>query len=102
MPYLIYAPKTPQERVHQLIVGMNTIGRSGDNTIVIGDESLSRYHAEITIADDRITIKDLQSLNHTFVNEVKIDQYELKDGDSIYCGNVEFKFVEKLKQHTYK
>ncbi|BAY88522.1 MULTISPECIES: adenylate/guanylate cyclase domain-containing protein [unclassified Tolypothrix] len=96
MPYLIYAPKTPQERVHQLIVGMNTIGRSGDNTIVIGDESLSRYHAEITIADDRITIKDLQSLNHTFVNEVKIDQYELKDGDSIYCGNVEFKFVEKL------
>ncbi|BAY31171.1 adenylate cyclase [Nostoc carneum NIES-2107] len=98
MPYLIYAPKTPQERVHQLIVGMNTIGRSGDNTIVIGDESLSRYHAEIAIADDHITIKDLQSLNHTFVNEVKIDQYELKDGDSIYCGNVEFKFVEKL--HT--
>lgn len=96
MPYLIYAPKTPQERVHQLIVGMNTIGRSGDNTIVIGDESLSRYHAEITIVDNRITIKDLQSLNHTFVNEVKIDQYELKDGDSIYCGNVEFKFVEKL------
>lgn len=96
MPYLIYAPKTPQERVHQLIVGMNTIGRSGDNTIVIGDESLSRYHAEITIVDDRITIKDLQSLNHTFVNEVKIDQYELKDGDSIYCGNVEFKFIEKL------
>ncbi|BAY97825.1 adenylate cyclase, family 3 [Tolypothrix tenuis PCC 7101] len=96
MPYLIYAPKTPQERVHQLIVGMNTIGRSGDNTIVIGDESLSRYHAEITIVEDRITIKDLQSLNHTFVNEVKIDQYELKDGDSIYCGNVEFKFIEKL------
>ncbi|WP_208821712.1 adenylate/guanylate cyclase domain-containing protein [Tolypothrix sp. PCC 7910] len=100
MPYLIYAPKTPQERVHQLIVGMNTIGRSGDNTIVIGDESLSRYHAEITIAEDRITIKDLQSLNHTFVNEAKIEQYELKDGDLIYCGNVEFKFVEKLNATT--
>ncbi|MBW4563503.1 MAG: FHA domain-containing protein [Mojavia pulchra JT2-VF2] len=97
MSYLIYAPKTPQERAHQLMFGLNTIGRSSDNTIVIMDESLSRYHAEITIAHNRITIKDLQSLNHTFVNEVKIDQCELKDGDVIYCGNVEFKFIQKIK-----
>lgn len=96
MPYLIYAPNTPQERSHQLKFGTNTIGRSGDNTIVIADESLSRYHAEITIAENRITIKDLQSLNHTFVNKVKIAQWELKDGDLIDCGNVEFKFVQTI------
>ncbi|OUL24042.1 adenylate/guanylate cyclase domain-containing protein [Nostoc sp. 106C] len=96
MPYLIYAPNTPQERLHQLKFGLNTIGRSGDNTIVLTDESLSRYHAEIIIAEDRITIKDLQSLNHTFVNHAKIDQYELRDGDLINCGNVELKFVDKI------
>ncbi|OUL32280.1 adenylate cyclase [Nostoc sp. T09] len=96
MPYLIYAPNTPQERPHQLKFGLNTIGRSGDNTIVLTDESLSRYHAEIIIAEDRIAIKDLQSLNHTFVNNAKIDQYELKDGDLINCGNVELKFVDKI------
>jgi adenylate cyclase len=49
MPYLIYAPNTLQEKFYQLKFGINTIGRSGDNTIVIADESLSRYHAEITI-----------------------------------------------------
>ncbi len=93
MPYLIYAPNTLQEKFYQLKFGINTIGRSGDNTIVIADESLSRYHAEITIAENQITIKDLQSLNHTFVNKVKIAQSELKDGDLIDCGNVEFKIV---------
>jgi adenylate cyclase len=96
MPYLIYAPNTPQERSHLLKLGNNTIGRSGDNTIVIADESLSRYHAEITIAENQITIKDLQSLNHTFVNKVKIVECELKNGDLIDCGNVEFKFLETI------
>jgi class 3 adenylate cyclase/pSer/pThr/pTyr-binding forkhead associated (FHA) protein len=94
MPNLIYAPNTLQEKAYQLKFGINTIGRSGDNTIVIADESLSRYHAEITIAENRIIIKDLQSLNHTFVNKVKIAEYELKDGDLIDCGNVEFKLVQ--------
>ncbi|MBD2354212.1 FHA domain-containing protein [Tolypothrix sp. FACHB-123] len=96
MFYLIYAPNTNQEKAHQLMFGVNTIGRSTDNTLAIADESLSRYHAEITVTNERIVIKDLQSLNHTFVNKVKIDQCELKNGDLINCGNVELKFVQKV------
>ncbi len=96
MPYLIYAPKTPEERIYQLKFGINTIGRSRDNSIAIADESLSRQHAEITLADNRVTIKDLQSLNHIFVNKVKIDRCELRDGDLICCGSAEFKFVEAI------
>lgn len=96
MPYLIYAPKTSQERIYQLKFGSNTIGRGGDNTIVIADQDLSRQHAEITVANDRVTIRDLQSLNHTFVNQVKIYQWELVDGDLICCGRVEFKFVKAI------
>ena len=96
MPYLIYAPETPEQRNYQLKFGINTIGRSRDNSIAIADESLSRQHAEITLADDLVTIKDLQSLNHTFVNKVKIDRCELRDGDFICCGSAEFKFVEAI------
>ncbi len=96
MPYLIYAPKTPEERIYQLKFGINTIGRSRDNSIAITDQSLSRQHAEITLADNRVTIKDLQSLNHTFVNKVKIDRCELRDEDFICCGSAEFKFVEAI------
>ncbi len=94
MPYLIYEPETPNERIHELRLGTNTIGRGMDNSIVVFDGSLSRQHAEIAIAPDRVTIKDLHSLNSTFVNEVKIDQCELQDGDVIRCGGVVFKFVD--------
>ncbi|WP_199322383.1 MULTISPECIES: adenylate/guanylate cyclase domain-containing protein [Calothrix] len=96
MFYLIYAPNTTQEKTYQLMFGVNTIGRSTENTIALADESLSRSHAEITVTNERLVIKDLQSLNHTFVNKVKIDQCELKNGDLINCGNVEFKFVQKV------
>ncbi|NES83152.1 MAG: FHA domain-containing protein [Moorea sp. SIO2B7] len=97
MSYLIYDPKTPEEKIYELKLGSNTIGRESTNTIILGYGNLSRYHAEITIADNRVIIKDLQSTNGTFVNNVKIDQSELKEGDLIVCGNAIFKFVESLE-----
>ncbi|MBE9170406.1 GAF domain-containing protein [Pleurocapsales cyanobacterium LEGE 06147] len=96
MPYLICLNQTPEERIYQLKFGSNTIGRSSYNSITIVDQSLSRSHAAIIIADEFATIKDLNSRNHTFVNEVKIDRSELKDGDAIRCGNVKFKFLETI------
>ncbi len=97
MPYLIYQPETPNEIIHQLRFGINSIGREKDNSIVIIHGNLSRQHAEVTIGYNRAAITDLCSLNGTFVNEVKIDRCELKDGDWIRCGSVVFKYVDKLK-----
>ena len=97
MPYLIYQPETPNETIHQLRFGINSIGREKDNSIVIIHGNLSRQHAELTIGYNRAAITDLRSLNGTFVNEVKIDRCELKDGDWIRCGSVVFKYVDKLR-----
>ena len=96
MPYLIYNPETPNERIHELVSGKNTLGREWDNRIALPDGSLSRHHAEITIGYNHAAITDLRSLNGTFVNEVKIGQCELNDGDLIRCGSVVFKFVDQL------
>lgn len=98
MPYLIYAPDTEKEKFYYLKFGSNTIGRSEDNQIVVMDESLSRHHAEIDITVAGVTVKDLQSLNHTFVNNHQIEQSPLLEGDIIHCGNVEFKFVATTAQ----
>jgi adenylate cyclase len=97
VPYLIYQPETPNEIIHQLRFGINSIGREKDNSIVIIHGNLSRQHAELTIGYNRAAITDLCSLNGTFVNEVKIDRCELKDGDWIRCGSVVFKYVDKLR-----
>lgn len=97
MPYLIHDPDTPNERIHELRFGVNTIGRDKDNSVVMMHGGLSRQHAQLTIGANQATIKDLGSLNGTFVNQVKIDYCELKDGDLVRCGSLTFKFVEQLK-----
>lgn len=99
MPYLIYAPETPDRRVYELKPGINTIGREIDNTIVLLDVTVSRHHAQINVAPTGgTTIKDCQSINHTFVNQVQleVDVYQLHDGDLVCCDTFEFKFVQQL------
>jgi adenylate cyclase len=98
VPYLIYAPETPERRVYELKPGINTLGREIDNTIVLLSATVSRHHAQINVAPTGTTIKDCQSINHTFVNQVQleVDAYELHDGDVVYCDTFEFKFVQHL------
>ncbi len=71
--------------------GINTIGRlSGANTIVIRDEFISGLHAEISVFDDRIFVKDIGSTNGTFVNGVKVQpagQHEVSIGDEVTIGH---------------
>lgn len=102
VPYLIYNPNSPSEIIYQLRFGVNTIGRDDDNTIVLSHGYLSRYHSKIVIAEDRVTLTDLQSLNGTFVNEFKIEECELKDGDWVRFGSVFFKFVESTPDQEEK
>lgn len=70
------------------------------NSITVIHKSLSRHHAQIILTDECALLKDLNSLNHTFVNERQIEQCELKEGDSIRCGTVMFKFVQTLNNGT--
>ncbi len=97
MPYLMQNPGASNQEIHELRFGSNTIGREIDNTIVVIHKSLSRYHAKVTIADDLAIVTDLGSVNKTFVNEINIDQSELKDGDFVRFGSVVFKFLQKLE-----
>ncbi|HAX87181.1 MAG TPA: adenylate cyclase [Cyanobacteria bacterium UBA11370] len=96
MPYLIYDPDAPDEKIYELRLGINTIGRENDNSIVVIHGYLSRHHAEISINRQGAILTDLDSLNGTFVNEFKINQCELKHGDLVRFGSVFFKFVEAI------
>jgi adenylate cyclase len=96
VPYLIQNPEASNPEIYELRFGLNSIGREIDNSIIVLHKSLSRYHAQLLLTDELVLLKDLKSLNHTFVNERKIEQCELKDGDLVRCGNVVFKFVQTL------
>lgn len=88
MAYLVSSPNSRQEKIHSLHGGCNRIGRSLDNDIVILDESMSRHHAEIVVSGDHIQLRDLQSLNHTFVNDQEIQEVQLRSEDQVRFGNV--------------
>jgi adenylate cyclase len=98
VPYLIYAPDTPDRRVYELKPGINTLGREIDNTIVLLGATVSRHHAKIHVAPTGTTIEDCQSSNHTFVNQVQVevDNYQLHDGDLVRCDTFTFKFVQQM------
>ena len=48
-----------------------SIGRSSENVIVIPDQEVSRKHAELSMKGSKITIRDLQSTNGTFIQKGK-------------------------------
>lgn len=76
-----------------------TIGRDASNDVSLDDELASKEHAVIEIinTDENIEflIQDLNSTNHTFVNDTPIDIHKLKDGDHIRIGMSDFRFISQ-------
>jgi pSer/pThr/pTyr-binding forkhead associated (FHA) protein len=63
-----------------------TIGRSPDNDIPIDNLAISNYHARVYFEANRLVVEDLDSLNGTFVNDLRVERATLHDGDSIWIG----------------
>ncbi len=62
------------------------IGRDLNNEICFDDITVSRSHALIEKVDGSYVIKDLGSLNGTYVNAVAVKNGVLKAGDEIQIG----------------
>ncbi|NEO83754.1 MAG: FHA domain-containing protein [Spirulina sp. SIO3F2] len=91
--FLVCYPDSDHEKIYPLQWGSNLIGRSPSNHITIKHSSLSRRHAEIQLQNESWFIRDLHSLNGTFVNQVKVEHQFLQNGDIIVCGMVQFRFI---------
>ena len=61
------------------------IGRELTNDISLDDITVSRSHAVIS-KDENLTIKDLGSLNGTYINAIAIREQVLSEGDEIQIG----------------
>jgi pSer/pThr/pTyr-binding forkhead associated (FHA) protein len=63
-----------------------TIGRSPDNDLPVDNLAVSTYHARVYYEGGRLVVEDLESLNGTFVNDLRVERATLHDGDSIWIG----------------
>ncbi len=78
---------------YPLAVEETTIGRESGNQLCIGDSSVSRRHCVVKREADLFRIKDLESLNGTFINDVPVKERELADGDRVRIGHHLFLFL---------
>jgi hypothetical protein len=69
-----------------------SIGRHGDNEVILPDPQVSRHHAEILMQGGRWLIADLGSANGTFVNGQQITGPQvLNHGDLLRVGQTQFR-----------
>jgi pSer/pThr/pTyr-binding forkhead associated (FHA) protein len=67
------------------------VGRGKDCGLVLVDPSMSRVHARLVVRPDgTILAEDVGSANGVFVNGQRIKVWQLREGDILRFGNLEF------------
>lgn len=70
------------------------IGRATTNEIFLDDVTVSRNHAQITKSGKRHLLKDLGSLNGTYLNGELVSEKFLTDGDELQIGKYRMHFFQ--------
>lgn len=80
--------------------GVVTIGRLPDNVIQIDNLAVSGHHAKIYWDSDKYVVEDNNSLNGTYVNNVRISRQPLKNGDAVMVGKHTLDFKDEWPSNT--
>ncbi|MBI2710221.1 MAG: FHA domain-containing protein [Actinobacteria bacterium] len=70
-----------------------TVGRHPESDIFLDDITVSRRHVEIVRQGDAFVVRDVGSLNGTYVNRQRIDETTLHDGDELQVGKFKLLYV---------
>lgn len=84
MPRLVIV--SPEGRSEAELQAHNTLGRHPNNTVQVLDRIVSKEHAHIDLVDGRFVLRDLGSLNGTYVNSERVSERVLLPGDEISMG----------------
>jgi pSer/pThr/pTyr-binding forkhead associated (FHA) protein len=88
------------KQIVPLIKPITTLGRQLGSDIVIHEEFVSRFHAEIILENGKYILVDKNSTSGTFVNGKKITRCTLNSGDLIGLANIYIMFVNNNPKIT--
>ena len=71
---------------------LTTAGRHPESDIFLDDVTVSRRHAEFHRAEGKFSIRDVGSLNGTYVNRRRVEQAQLATGDELQIGKFKLTF----------
>ena len=78
---------------YRLDQAQTSIGRSPDSDIFLDDITVSRRHVVIEKDDEGLRLRDVGSLNGTYVNHERIDDTRLHYGDEVQIGRYQMSVV---------
>lgn len=88
-------------KVGEFPLGERTsLGRHPNNVLRLVDREVSKEHCVIERVGATFIIRDLNSSNGTFVNNRKVRELRLRDGDEISLGNSRIVFHEGVQGRT--
>jgi hypothetical protein len=70
-----------------------TVGRAPEAGIFLDDVTVSRRHAEFRHGAEGWSVRDVGSLNGTYVNRVRVEVQHLSGGDEVQIGKFRFVFL---------
>ena len=68
-------------------------GRHPESDIFLDDITVSRRHAEFVTRDKTTTVRDVGSLNGTYVNRARIEEARLSSGDEVQIGKFKLLYL---------
>ncbi len=74
---------------------LTTAGRHPGSDIFLDDISVSRRHAEFYRRGGGFTVRDVGSLNGTYVNRERIEEHRLMGGDEVQIGKFRLVFFDR-------
>ena len=72
---------------------VTTAGRHPESDIFLDDVTVSRRHAEFRKTADGFFVRDVGSLNGSYVNRERIDDAPLQGGDEVQIGKFRLVFL---------
>jgi len=78
---------------YRLDAPSTSIGRHPDSDVFLDDITVSRRHVVVDKVDGGFRLRDVGSLNGTYVNRERVDEARLRYGDEVQIGRYRLTFV---------
>jgi hypothetical protein len=76
-------------RVIELAMGVNRVGRNAECEITLDHDTISSLHCELALTNDGVFLHDCHSTNGTFINGQPVAEAWLEVGQVLRVGDVE-------------
>jgi pSer/pThr/pTyr-binding forkhead associated (FHA) protein len=73
---------------------LTKLGRHPDSDVFLDDITVSRRHCEIQRSNGSFVVRDVGSLNGTYLNQKRVEQAAIHNGDELQVGKFRLLFME--------